>query len=307
MAGDKIFEFEEKILFMAETLKELGSCASITVDGFAKATGIDRDRLRGAIENGSATSELERLLATATNFSPSDLTWKDTRIDYLRRATAPASRYPGYDTADNFRRMVRLRNGLPVLGNLSLRAARPTLTKKNLAALSVSAGQTGIEDPSIPVILHVTMNPGFHASGLTYGFRRVRLQFDFRENSTIRLMKRLGYPRAASISRGMIQGASTDFDSYWYISDDGGILSGDFVTGDAPLCELLEATIDEEFTAVLSVCPPDGDLSFRGAAKDTNAAQRAVLKSLMTEKISGSMSADGWINLGQQVLRVYRA
>ena len=306
MAGDKIHELEQKILFMAETLKELGTCASVSIDAFAKATGIDRERIRSAVTNGGVSAELESLLASVAHFSVNDLTWKDTRIDYLQRAASGSTRYRGYDTAENFRRMVRLANRLPVFGNLSLRPSRPVLSKRNLAALSVTAAQTGIEDPAIPIIAQITMNPGFHASGLSYGFRRVRIQFDLAQESAIRFSNRLGFPTPIAIDGRVISGASTEYESYWYLSQQDGILKGDFITGDSPLCELLEATVDEEITAVLAVCPPDGDLAFSGSARDANSAQKAILKSLMAEKLGGSPNADGWITLGKQTLTVFR-
>lgn len=306
MAGDRIRELERKLLYIAETFSEIGQCASISIDALAKFAQVSRETLRGAVDRGTVSKELEALLAEKCGFDPSDLTWKDTRIDYASRMRE-SGRYFGLDTAENFRRTHRVRHDRPVLGNLTLKGHRPETLNRNLGSIEINAAQTSLEDLTLPILMSILMGRVIHESGLVYGFNRVRVRFDFPQASVARFSSVLASRDNQPIGTGTIRAEGGEYEVVWYVSSARDILRGEFVTSDSPLCELVDLSVGDEFDVDLSVCPYDGDIEFAEASLTTSNEQNAIIKALMAERLPADVNTDGWLSLGRQHLQVVRA
>jgi hypothetical protein len=143
--GKEIHALEKKIWVIADTLCELGRMQSASRRSFAKIASIDYDALKTAWATSRLSAELERKIADAAGFDPSDSAWVDQQIDPMLRANADNERYPGRDTVSNFRAMLRRCHDLPGTGvTVRIVNERPHLVDSNLATYSVDDSGQGV-------------------------------------------------------------------------------------------------------------------------------------------------------------------
>lgn len=298
-----IHDLAAKIIFIAETFTEMGRCNSPSLDALAKALGMNRATLRSAIEQGQVSTSLEAELAAKAGFDPANIAWKDTRIEFQVRARDSGPRYLGQDTANNFRTMLRKAHGLPTQGSLVLRQQPPVHAKKNLAQIDFSAAQVGVGEAALPLLVWLFLDVGYHDSGVSYGFRKVRIRLDAVGAGGPKYSDVLGAKAPEAFGSAMISAVGKEFDVFWHISAPSGVLSGSFVSEEQPLAKLWGLSVGDQLVADLSVRPLDGEL---WVSDDThlNLVQRQIIKALMAEKLPGS--SDGWISLGRQILNVAR-
>jgi hypothetical protein len=303
--GTEIHALEQKIRIFAETFHELGMIENPSRTEFARFAGIKYERLKAAWSSGRLSTELEEQLAKLGEFSRSDPCWIDQSILPKSRSMSDLE-YPGRDTVVNFRAMLRRRLGLtPDI--VRVKDERPRLRDSNLMTFSVSdLGQHTALDQPVSLFFTMVLEPGYHPSGLIYGFRRIRLRLKFGEESDIRVKDRLAHGTAVEIAGAILTARGGEHHSEWFLHAETVMLQGEFATKEKPLCNLIGFYIDEHFEADVSVRLLDGTLVDQRGVELGSTNKRRIIEALSAKKISNALDSQGWLSLGVQKLTIMR-
>lgn len=180
-----------KLKAMAEVLDELGNISDASLKKLAAHAQINYNTLKSSWLSGRLSKTNEVRLANTLEFDLDHSAWIDTSVDARRRSEAEGHNYPGADTAANFRHMLRRIHDLPTENFVRLESQRPELLDSNLAILDMSdSGQQTASNEALELFFSLVLEPGYHESGLSYGFCRVRLRFRFTDRSRAKLNKR---------------------------------------------------------------------------------------------------------------------
>jgi hypothetical protein len=168
---------ELKLRVIAETLYELGKMRSDSRRELAQLAGVNYNRLKAAWASGRLSTDLQMKLAEVGGFEASDPTWIDHNVLPLERSKSDNTDYPGQDTIQKFKMMIRRCHRLTGTETIRVANQRPRLIDSNLATFTVEdSGQGTTSNGSVQMFFTIVLNLGYHSSGFAYGFRRVRLK-----------------------------------------------------------------------------------------------------------------------------------
>lgn len=306
--GTQFHALEPKLWIIAETICELGETRRGSRRELARFAGINYDRLKAAWRLGRLSADLQEKLARAGGFDGSDPTWIDPDVSPKDRSKPDDVHYPGRDTAERFRAMIRHRRGLQGAETIRIANHRPRLIDSNIATFTVEdSGQGAGLNRSAQMFFTIVLEPGYHPSGFAYGFRRVRLRLRFSEKSRMRLTNRLAYGKYVEINRAILTVRGDEHNSEWFLEVQDAILEGEFATRDNPLCDLIGLALGEEFEAELSVRLLDGTLKSLNGEALPDPQKRRIIELLSAKKLPDSVDSHGWLSLGLQKLCIVRA
>jgi hypothetical protein len=301
----EIHGLDGKLRAMAEVLHETQKIDRASLRSLAEYARINYETLKTARREGRLSGLNEAKLAKAAGFSPKDSIWLDTSVAPSRRSQAEGMDYPGKDTVSEFRHMLRSAHGVPVGHFIRLASHRPELLDSNLAVLDVSdSGQQTDSGQAIQLFLSAILEPGYHESGLSFGFCRVRFRLVFEPDSRAQLNNRLG---EVNIVNAILSVRGGSHLPEWLLAVSDGVLQGEYLTKD-PLCEIRGFALGEAFNAELSVRPTDGTLRAAPCGGELPSKEKKVIiEQLFAERLKDNMDSQGWLALGIQRLRIVRA
>ena len=296
-----------KLQAIGEVLFEKKAISAASLRALSGHAKINYETLKSAKKNGILSSTNEDKLAKAAGFSQEDSTWVDTSVDPKRRSRAEGTDYPGADTISAFRRALRLAHGLPAEYFVRINATRAELLDSNLAILHMSdCGQQTASDQTVPIFLSIILECGYHESGLSFGFGRVRLKIR-PENPSTRLNNCLGGENEIRVANAKLTSRGAPFFPEWLlVVTDAPVLQGEYEPKE-PLCEIAEIKLGEFFDAELSVRLMDGSLQAREGGELPSKIKQAIIRQLFAESLRNKADTQGWLTLGTQRLHVVRA
>jgi hypothetical protein len=217
--GKEIFNLHRKIHIIAEVLHELERLKRPpSPKEFATHAGIDYNALKAAWREKRISTDLERQIAEAAEFSVSDPTWIDNDVSATARSASNGRSSAMRDTPDNFRDMLRRRHGL--LENVQIVADHPKLLDSNLLIFSVAgSGQGSVINRPTPLFFSILLEPGYSPPGFIYGFRRVRLRLILKDETSIRIKDRLGVGSPVEIGGALLSVRGDEHHSEWLLSN----------------------------------------------------------------------------------------
>jgi hypothetical protein len=294
-----------KLTAMTEVLHETQQLDRPSLECLAQYASINYETLKTARRSGRLSNINEVKLAEAVGFNQEDVVWVDTSVAPSRRSQAEGLDYPGKDTVSEFRHLLRSAHGVPVDHFVRLVSHRPELLDSNLAVLDVSdSAQQTESGQAVQLFLSAILEPGYHESGLSFGFCRIRFRLVFNPESRAQINNRLGMISIANANLSVRGGSHFP---EWSLAVSKGVLQGEYLTHD-PLCDLQGFTLGEAFSAELSVRPTDGALRAAPCGGELPSIEKKVIiEQLFAERLKENMDSQGWLALGIQRLRVVRA
>jgi hypothetical protein len=304
--GTEVHALEHKVRVIAETLHEVGRIPNPSRRDFAVHANINYDRLKAAWSSGRLSPDLQGKISAAAGFDHVDPTWADQSVPPNDRSKPDGPTYPGRDTVENFRYMLRHCHGLAA-EVVRVVDGRPLLLDSNLLTFTLEdSGQGSRLDQAASLFLTMVLEPGYHPNGLVYGFRRVRLRLKFANKSGIRIMDRLAFGSVIQIGTGSLIARGDAHNSEWLLETDASALRGEFRTQEQPLCNLLGFKIEEQFEAEVSVRLMDGSLVNQDGSELSSPNKKRIIEILLAKKLAGVADTQGWLSLGLQTLTVSR-
>lgn len=304
--AEQIHALESKLRIAGELLAEAKRIDRASRRSLAASAGIPYETLKSAWQNGGMTPDLQAKLGEFCGFDPENPRWCDREVAPPFR-NVPDKEYAGRDTVANFRSMLRRDLALGSESNSRIRAEKPILADSNLAVFAVDdAGQAVAAGEATALFLQLMLEPGYHESGIVFGFRKVRIRFQFEAESDATIQRLLGQEHVVEINGAEIRAAGSKFDPYWHLSVPTGYLSGEYTTTSDALCQLVGARLGQPFFAELAVRPADGSLVLPEGHKDLGMEKQRIIQALMATSVSKADS-QGWITLGRQKLTIVRA
>jgi hypothetical protein len=304
--GTELHALEQKIRIIAETLYELGIIKNPSRREFAHVAGINYDALKAAWSSGRLSPELQEKIAQVGGFDQTDPCWNDPSVQPNKRSMSDSADYPGRDTVANFRHMVRRRHAL-VPEIIKVKDERPRLLDSNLMTFAVGdLGQGGALDQPASLFFTVVLEPGYHPSGFTYGFRRIRLRLNFEEKSSIRMKDRLACGSAVEIAGAILTTRGDEHHSEWFLEVETSMLQGEFASKDSALCNLTGFFVGEQFEADVSVRLLDGTLVGQEGVELGSINKKRIIEILSAKKLPNVPGSQGWLSLGVQKLTIVR-
>jgi hypothetical protein len=304
--GTEFHALELKIRALAETLHEKGAILNPSRPEFARFANINYDRLKAAWANGRLSVDLHEKIVKAGGFERSDPTWFDPNVSPKDRSKSDTADYPGRDTVSNFSAMLRKRHGIAA-EIVRVVDDRPRLLDSNLLTFTVEdSGQGTTLGQPASLFFAMVLEPGYHESGLIYGFRRVRLRLNFDEKSRIRLKNRLAHEKDVKIGSAVLVARGDEHNSEWFLEAEATMLQGEFATRSDPLCNLTGFGIEEQFEAEVSVRLLDGTLVGHDGIELGDNNKRRIVEILSAKKLADAPDSQGWLSLGRQKLRIIR-
>lgn len=311
MARDETREVHalyKKLDAMAEVLHEKGTIKRRSLRHLASFANINYDTLKSSRTKGSLSVTNEKKLAHALEFDLEQSAWVDTSVTPSRRSSAEGHDYLGRDTVDEFRFYLRSLHRLPAGHFVRLESDRPEPLDLNLAVLEISdAGQQTSSDQALRMLFSLIINAGYHESGYSFGFCRVRMRVLSANGSRVQMKNRLGEEGEIRISDARLSVRGTSHFPEWYLTVSKAILDGEYVSSDAPLCELANYKLGETFEAELSVRLMDGSLCAPDGNELLSTAKKKIIEQLFAEPLKETKDSQGWLTLGRQTLRILRA
>lgn len=303
--GIEIRSLEYKVRIMAETLCELGILQDASRPKLAERAGISYEVLKAAWRTGRLSADVQAQLAEAAGFDPSHVSWIDPSVSPADRSNSPVQ-YAGQDTPENFRYMLRHKHGL-VVETVRVLDEQPVLADSNLLTFSIEDSLQGTRlDQPAALFLVLVVEPGYHESGLAYGFKRVRLRLSPGSGPAIRVLNRLGEERPEKIGSATLTARGSSRNPEWFLEVMTGVLQGEFRTKEHPLCKLAGFDIGETFTAEVAVRLMDGSLAAAEGTELLPTNKKAIVEILSAKKLPGACDSQGWFSLGRQTLIVIR-
>ena len=297
-----------KLKAMAEVLYEKGRVARPSLKELAAYANIHYEALKSSRTKGRLSRTNETKLATALGFDVDNSAWLDTSVAPSRRSRAEGHDYPGRDSSDEFRYMLRSAHDLPAGHFIRVESQRPSLLDSNLAILGLSdSGQQTASYQALQLFFSIILEPGYHESGLSFGFCRVRLRFVFEGGSRVQLISRLGADAEIEIANAKLSVRGGPHLPEWYLAIPDGVLQGEYVNRADALCELAGTKIGESFFAELSVRLMDGMLRAPCGAQLPGDVKKIIIKQLFAQRLEENADSQGWLTLGRQELRIVRA
>lgn len=297
-----------KLRVMAEVLHEKRSIKRPSLKELAAHVKINYNTLKSSRSDGRLSKAIELKLAGCFSFDSEDSAWIDTRVDARRRSLAEGHDYPGRDTVANFRYMLRALHSLPTDQFVRLESQRPELLDSNLAVLDMSdSGQHTVSNEALELFFSIILEPGYHESGLSFGFCRARLRFLFREGSQAKLNRRLGDKDEIEIANAKLSARGGVHGPEWFLAIPDAVLQGEYVNSGAALCQLSGCQVGELFHAELSVRLMDGSLRSSCGGELPYDTKRIIIEQLFAERLRENSDTQGWLTFGRQALRIVRA
>lgn len=304
--GIEVHALERKVRVIAETLHEVGRIPNPSRRDFATYAKVSYDRLKAAWSSGRLSPELQEKISAAAGFDHIDSTWADQNVSPSDRSKPDGPTYPGRDTVENFRHMLRHRHGLAA-EVVRVVDSRPLLLDSNLLTFTLEdSGQGSRLDQAASLFLTMVLEPGYHSTGLIYGFRRVRLRLKFAPKSGIRILDRLAMGSVIRFGTATLIARGDAHHSEWFLETDASALRGEFRTQEQPLCSLLGFKIEEQFDAEVSVRLMDGSLVNKDGSELSSPNKKRIIEILSAKKLAGVADSQGWLSLGLQTLTVSR-
>jgi hypothetical protein len=183
-----------------------------------------------------------------------------------------------------------------------------SLLDNNLALLDMSdSGQKTSSSEALELFFSIILEPGYHGSGLSFGFCRVRLRFLFKDGSRAKLNNRLGAEEEIEIANAKLSARGGAHSPEWYLQISDAILQGNYVNTVAALCQLSGCRVGELFHAELSVRLMDGSLRSGCGGELPNNTKKIIIEQLFAERLRENSDSQGWLTLGRQPLRIVNA
>lgn len=304
--GTEIHALERKVRAIAETLHEIARIPHPSRRSFAAYAKINYDSLKAAWNSGRLSSDLQEKISTAAGFDHLDPAWADQSVPPNDRSKPDGPTYPGRDTVESFRSMLRHRHGL-VGEVVRVVDRRPVLLDSNLLTFTLEdSGQGSRLDEAAALFLTLVLEPGYDSNGLVYGFRRVRFRLKFADKSEIRILNRLASGTVIKLGTANLIARGDAHNSEWFLQTDASALHGEFRTQEQPLCSLLGFKIEEQFEAEVSVRLMDGSLVNQDGSELSSPNKTRIIEILSAKKLAGVADSHGWLSLGLQKLTVSR-
>lgn len=304
----EVHALSKKLDIMAEVLHEKGMIQRRSLQELASFVSINYQTLKSSRKRGSLSATNEKKLAQALEFDFERTAWVDTSVPPSRRSSAEGRDYPGRDTVDEFRFHLRSVHGLPAGHFVRLEGGRPEPLDINLAVLAVSdGGQQTSSGQALRMLFSLIINAGYHESGYSFGFCRVRMRILSTSSSRVQLINRLGEEGEIGIADARLSVRGTPHFPEWYLTVSNAVLDGEYVSSDAPLCELANFQLGETFEAELSVRLMDGSLCAPDGSVLLSTAKKKIIEQLFAEPLKETKDSQGWLTLGRQALRIVRA
>ncbi len=305
--GTEVFQLDEKLRVMAETLHSAGAISSSSRRALTDYLGLDYNRLKAAWNTGRASSELNKVIAIGVGFEVDDPTWIDLSTSPSQRRDIDPSNHSRRDSARSFESMLRKRLGVDGAPSAGLQDERPTLLDDNLAILSAEGSGQAIEHGQpLPLFVTLALYAGHHDNGLIFGFRKVRFKLRFSSSSKARMTNRLAAGGKIDLGGARLTVVGGAHDAHWFIEVESGFLEGEYRTSEEPLCDLIGYEFEESFEAEMSVRMLDGSLVNSDGAPLLGANKRAIVERLYEKSLGAPTDSQGWIALGLQRLSVVR-
>jgi hypothetical protein len=168
------------------------------------------------------------------------------------------------------------------------------------------SGQQTLSYEALQLFFSLILERGYHESGLSYGFCRVRLRLLFERESRVQLNKRLGQNAEIEIANARLSVRGGPHLPEWYLAAPNGVLQGEYLTK-SPLCELVNTKLGDSFKAELSVRLMDGSLCASSGGELPSDVKKIIIEQLFAERLKGNSDSQGWLTLGVQHLQVVRA
>jgi len=303
LRGLFIHQLARKIDVLTEAMAELGKIAKASRPLLANCARIPPKTLQSAVSSERVSEEVQDKLATFCEVDLLHSSWLDPEEPELARREAG---YAGTDTADNFRRHVRMSLGLRVDPRRLLREVHARMLDSHIASIAVSdAGQAVVVDQPIEVFLQVDLSPIYDPSGC--GFRKVRIRFVPDTPGNLRIGDRLGLNEPVLLGKALLRARGTQSNPIWELAVDGGILDGECSTKDGCLCHLFEGQIGTEFNVELSAQLYDGTLLRSDGTAPEPRTRQVIIAKLLAKKMGNEADDHGWLMLGVQKLRIVKS
>lgn len=302
---ERVFELGKKIEILSEALFARDLIPARSRSAFAKHVGINPKSLDSAITAGAISKEMQEAIESVVGIPLKVDCW----IDRETVPTHDSRRHEATrkDTATIFRRYVLSEMGLVSTIRVGLSGKYLETFDPDFASISLSDFGQKVEDGS-PVngYLELSLSPHFLQEGISFGFSRVRVRIRFQKERTVTVLYRLGQDGEEGITSAKLRPRGTSQEPYWELESFSGLLSGEFVTKDAPLIKLQPGDHTELVEIELSANPHDGSLVIKSSGNEISVVKQRILERLIALDLNKGVDGNNWIVLGRQRLVIDR-
>jgi len=305
-SGTSIYMLDSKVRILGEILHEAGQIKSTSIVDLAAYCDINHDTLRSACKAGKVSTTVGEKLCRAGKFSHDNAYWVDLEItDRIRLKSPPLNDYEGEDTPNSFRKHLRLTWGLTKQKDLRSKPSRPLNNDEALITFSFSdTGQSVSQEGAMDIFLELDGVAKHHFGKYKYGFNKLQISLSASDSKEIHFTNRSGRGDPLSVGIAKLSARGTEFKPRWVLSVEGGIIEGNFITSEEPLCRLVNQELDDSLEGLVSAQLYDGALVRNDGVKLPNAAKSAIIARLIAKSINDDVSETGVLVVGRQSLKI---
>lgn len=305
MPNEIIHDLKSKLQHLAIALSQKNRDGERSIRGLERRLNLKPDSLKsaGRRDRWSLDHDVIAVIAEAGQFEPDAPWWIDPDVGVEQRRYTVKEGYRGRDTAENFKRNMRVGLGLDATVKLRLQPGQPQLLDSNLVTFEIFQGGQAVDEGEPLSLLASVVAPAVPGTnGVKVGFSSLRIRIMFK-GAGLSSAAWLGRPRA-KLGLAQIEMMGGELTPVWTLDQSPGVLNGDYTTQNEPLCEVRGAKPDDEFVGEVAFrqSEPGAILTITGSP--VTAETEAILRILHEREIPGSTDTFGWKTLGRQTIRV---
>lgn len=304
--GRTIHQVQAKFVAIHDILYGAGQISAADMKALAAFLEIKYSTLKSTLEEGRLSAEIEQQVCSKCRFGRHEPRWVDPEIPDKLRENFAVSGYQGRDTVESFRDMLS-EIWFPERQPYRALASSPEVANRFLARhLVTDCGQATPHGGDMQLFLEADFDAVHDASGVVYGFRRVRLDIDIRCANGGNAIRWLGHGTPAEIGDAQLSAHAMSLQPRWLLEHGkaGDILKGEYATRETPLFELTRFQAGTMVESSMSANLHDGSVSTPGTDIALTPNQREIIKQICAAELARDIKADGWITLSRHSLTV---